>query len=90
MDQERNQCGHTGEEHAEFSELAGLIEHIQHTITNPRVMLVVTDNGEVHFATSLPPGEAAQLIERLAARVRRYGGNYVRDHFERGQSAQWN
>lgn len=90
MDDERKICGHTEEEHAGFQDLPGLIEHVQHTIVNPRVVLVVGDTGDVHFVTSLPPGEAAQMIERLASRIRRYGANYVRDHFERGEAAQWN
>jgi hypothetical protein len=86
---EQMDCGHTEEQHAEMQELGHLIAHVQ-KIENPRVALVIQETGEVHFASSLAPGEAAHVLELMAARIRRYGGNYVHDHFDRGQAAQWN
>jgi hypothetical protein len=82
-------CGHTPDEHAEMDELHGMIHEVQR-IEDPRLALIVQDTGEVHYASSLNPGEAAQMLEELARRVRRYGGNFVHDHFDRGRAAQWN
>jgi len=87
---ERLDCGHTPREHAEQMELAGLITHVSTTVTNPRVALIVDDSGKVHFATSMTPGEAASMLEKMATRVRRYGSNYVVDHFDRGAASEWN
>lgn len=87
---ERLDCGHTPAEHAEMHELDGLVSHVSHAVVNPRVALIVSDSGEVHFATSLKPGEAAQMLERMAARVRRYGANYVVDHYDRGVMSEFN
>lgn len=87
---ERLECGHTEREHIENGELRHLVEHVRVTAINPRVALVVQDDGNVHFASSLPPSEAAVMLEKMAARVRRYGSNYVSDHYDRGDAAQWN
>jgi hypothetical protein len=87
---EQLDCGHTPAEHAEMPELRGLVAHVSHAVVNPRVALVVDDSGAVHFATSLKPGEAAQMLEHMASRVRRYGGNYVVDHYDRGAASEWN
>lgn len=87
---ERLDCGHTPREHAEMHELETLVTHVSHTVVNPRVALIVDDGGTVHFATSLPSGEAARMLENMAARVRRYGGNYVIDHYERGVASELN
>jgi len=89
MDRDEQDCGHTEEDHTEMRELVNLVRVVQ-TIENPRVALIVTDSGEVHFATSLPPGEAARALALMADRVRRYGGNYVHDHFDRAQASPWN
>lgn len=85
----RHDCGHTDAEHEEYADLHHLMAHVQ-KIEDPRVALIVTDNGEVHFATSLPPHEASQLLLHMAERVRRYGSNYVHDHFDRGAASRWN
>lgn len=73
-----------------YRDLIGLMKGTMVKIANPRVALILDDNGEVHFATTLPPGEAAQVLSHMADRVRRYGGNFVRDHYDRGQASQWN
>jgi hypothetical protein len=86
----RLDCGHTEREHEQMSELDHLVEHVQVTAINPRVALIVQDDGTVHFASSLPPHEAAAMLEKMAERVRRYGANYVSDHFDRGEAAKWN
>lgn len=82
-------CGHTDQEHEEMAELRGIIMRVQ-KIEDPRVALVVEDSGEVHFVTSLPPAEAAEALIEMAYKIKRYGGNYVKDHFDRGRRAQWN
>lgn len=87
--EERHECGHTDAEHREMAELDHLVDHVVQ-VTNPRVALVVTDAGEVHFASTIPPHEAARLLSEMAERVRRYGSNYVHDHFDRGAAARWN
>jgi hypothetical protein len=87
---ERLDCGHTPREHLEIHELNGLVAHVSTTVMNPRVALLVSDDGAVHFATSLQPHEAAQMLEKMAARVRRYGSNYVVDHYDRGAASEWN
>lgn len=89
MDEKRHECGHTDAEHEEHAELIHLVQHMQ-KIENPRVALAITDEGEIHFATSIPPHEAAAALRKIAERVQRYGGNYVRDHFDRGEAARWN
>jgi hypothetical protein len=87
---EQLDCGHTPAEHLEMHELEDLVAHVSGAVVNPRVALIVADSGQVHFATSLNPGEAAHMLERMAARVRRYGGNYVTDHYDRGVSSEFN
>lgn len=87
---ERLECGHTEREHEEMGELGHLVKHVSVMAVNPRVALVVGDSGEVHFASSLPPHEAAALLRRMADRVQRYGANYVQDHYDRGEASQWN
>lgn len=83
-------CGHTEQDHAFQRDLRNVMQHMGHEIVNPRIMMVVEESGEIHFATSIPPGEAAQALEQLAARIRRYGGNQARDHFDRGAASRWN
>lgn len=89
MDEQQHECGHTDTDHLEMRELLHLVQHAQ-KIENPRVAVVVTDSGEVHFASAIPPHEAAAALRKLAERVQRYGSNYVRDHFDRGEAARWN
>jgi hypothetical protein len=86
---ERLDCGHTTREHTEMDELHGLVTHVT-KLANPRVALIITETGEVHFASSIPPGEAALVLEKMAGRVHRYGSNYVKDHFDRGAASEWN
>jgi hypothetical protein len=73
-----------------MAELTDLIEHVTVAVVNPRVALVVGDSGEVHFASTLPPREAAQVLRKMAERVLRSGANYLTDHYDRGEAAQWN
>lgn len=87
---EERHCGHTDKEHEELFELATLVEHTTIAVKNPRVALVISDTGDIHFASSIAPHEAAAALEQVAARARRYGANYVRDHFDRGTASQWN
>lgn len=89
MADDRLDCGHTQAEHEEIHDLHHLMHSIQE-IKNPRVALVVEESGEVHFATTMPPGEAAEALIEMGMKIKRYGGNYVRDHFDRGRSAQLN
>jgi hypothetical protein len=88
-DDEIKDCGHTQADHEQMHDLVHLVQHVQ-AIEDPRVALIITDDGEIHFATSIHPREAAQALEEMAQRIRRYGSNYVRDHFDRGQAARWN
>ncbi len=89
MDDERFECGHTEQDHEQMDELHELVHHVQ-TIKNPRIALIVTETGEVHFASTIPSSEAAQMLREMTERVRRYGGNYVHDHLDRGMAARWN
>lgn len=89
MDEDRLDCGHTRAEHEEMHDLHHLIGSIQ-KIEKPRVALVVEESGEVHFATSMPPREAAEALIAMGMKIKRYGGNYMRDHFDRGRSAHLN
>lgn len=73
-----------------MTELKQLVKHVSAMVVNPRVALMVSDSGEVHFATSVPPHEAAAMLRKMADRVQRYGANYVEDHFDRGDASQWN
>jgi hypothetical protein len=73
-----------------FADLKELMRTTMLEVVNPRVALIIADDGEVHFTTTLPPGEAAAMIQTMVDRVRRYGGNYVRDHIDRAQSSRWN
>jgi hypothetical protein len=90
MSEERHECGHTDTEHEEMHELEHLIHHTTRIVKNPRVALIIDDTGEVHFVTTIAPSEAAAMLEKMAERVRRYGGNYVHDHFDRGEASRWN
>jgi hypothetical protein len=47
-------------------DLVHLVQHVQ-KIEDPRVALIITDDGEIHFATSIHPREAAQALEEMAA-----------------------
>jgi len=89
MMEDRLDCGHTEREHEEQMELKQLVRHVQET-EQGRVALIVGESGRVTFVSSIPPGEAADLIEEMAKRVRRYGGNYVTDHIDRSRAARWN
>ena len=89
MNEERLACGHTEREHEEYADLNHLVTHVQR-IEDPRVALIISDEGDVHFASSIPPREAADALMMMANRVRRYGSNYVHDHFDRGAAARWN
>jgi len=73
-----------------MADLVGAMRSMTVKAMNPRVAVVMDDDGDVHFASTLTPGEAATVLMRIAERVRRYGGNYVHDHYDRGQAAQWN
>lgn len=88
MSEERHDCGHTDEEHGEFFDLFHLVERVQ-VVKNPRVALVLTDDGHVHFATTLPPHEAAEVLREMTARLRT-GGQYHSFHLDRSRAARWN
>lgn len=88
-DGEPHDCGHTDQEHEDARDLMKVIHRVQ-KIENPRVALIVTETGEVHFVSTIPPGEAAEALIEMAYKIKRYGGNYVRDHFERGRRADLN
>lgn len=88
-DDETMDCGHSQADHEQMHDLAHLVHHVQ-KIEDPRLALIIAEDGEIHFASSIHPREAAQALEEMAARVRRYGSNYVRDHFDRGRAAQFN
>lgn len=82
-------CGHSDAEHEQMHDLIHLVHSVQ-MIDDPRVAFVVTESGSVHFACSIPPGEAASMLEEMARKLRRYPANYVREHFTRAHSAAMN
>lgn len=89
MSRERMDCGHSPQEHAEMHDLMHLVAHVQ-AVPDPRVAFVMTDDGDVHFACSVTPHEAASMLEEMARRLRRYPANYAREHFDRASSASLN
>jgi hypothetical protein len=84
-----NPCGHSDEEHEEMHDLVHLVEHVQ-TIDNPRVAFILTETGMIHFACSVPPHEAADALERMAAKIRRNPMNHAVEHHDRRTSAHLN
>lgn len=81
--------GYSDEERAEHLELHALIAHVTR-MPDPRLAFLVTDEGHIHFATTLDPQEAAAALESVAAKVRRYGVRHVSEHLGRSNSAVWN
>jgi hypothetical protein len=89
MGHDQTDCGHTEQEHREMHDLLHLTEHVT-MLPNPRVAFILTEDGEIHFASSIPPGEAAKAMEQMAAKLRRYPANYATDHFDRARAAGMN
>lgn len=74
---------------AEYTDLGELVASVQ-MVSNPRVAFIVTEEGTVHFATSIAPHEAAAALEEMAEIVRSHNCNHARRHFDRAAAAQMN
>ncbi len=63
--------------HEDDADLASLVVDVQ-MVKNPRMAIVMTEEGTVHFAASIAPCDAAAVLENLAEHIRRYHVQYTR------------
>ena len=69
----------------EDPDLSDLVIAVQ-AICNPRVAFVLTEEGTVHFASSVHPHEAADALEHMASHVRRNNCNHARTSHARSRA----